>query len=261
MVEDVTRIATNPAIDLATVKEQVELVKKMLHEHCLEVLTAEQRQKLDELLGKPFDLTLLTNAAGTRPRPLTFVFGLTWQNPYYLLADPDTIKQLGITPAQIEKITALLNQENERLTAVRLGALKKLNSEFSRLSNEDKYRVVRTILDGARDVFRDTNAQALSVLSQQQAEALHRRLVRFIGARAIGADKVAEVLELTPTQKQAFAKANLEFEQKTAPLRVVFQQSDFDSRAFEEQLAAFEATARSLLTPAQVKKLESFGQP
>jgi hypothetical protein len=254
--EELMQRATDPATDLRALQAAAEQAQVKLYNGCLKLLTDEQRKELAELLGKPFDSDLLTNSAGEKPRALTFIFGATWHNSHVLLTDPKVQQELGITEEQRKTLDGLLTREDKALTEVRLGILKKLDRDFRELPDAEKPRVVRSILDGANDVFSKTNKEISSKLSEQQLEGLDRRLVKLIGARALGCQRVAERLKLTPEQKQAYAKATLEFEQQTAGMRVVRTHKDFDARTFDERLSGLDKSIRALLSPAQVAELE-----
>ena len=258
MVKDVTKLATDPTLDIATIRQKADERKQDLYDKYVELLTPQQQKDLRDLLGEPFDPDLLANSAGTKPRSLTFVFGISAQNSHVLLADPKTQQQLGLTEEQIDPYQALMKHEDEQLTAVRLGTLKALKSDFRELDAEEQDRAARTILDGAAKIFAQTNAGVIKILSPRQVEQFDARLVQEIGVRALGSDRIAERLGLSAKQKQAFAAASAEFEHKTATLRVVSSTRRFDSRRADELQKMFEATARALLTAEQAEKLEKF---
>jgi hypothetical protein len=255
--QSIDRAAKEPSADRQALQEFADRQKEIMYEKCLDLLTAEQRAKFHELIGKPFDLDLLANAEGRKPRSLTFVFSLTWQNGHDFLADPKLQHQLELSDQQTEKLRQLLADEDRRLTEVRLGVLKKLDGDFADLATDAKTEVAMNIITATADVFQGTAAQVAALLSESQAEALDHQLVRAIGARAIGAERIARRLELTPQQIQDFAQAADEFNQKTAAMRVVRQRRDFDSAQFQRHVESFERQAASLLSPEQTKKLEA----
>ena len=183
--QTIDRAAKEPGADAQSLKEFADRQKEIMYEKCLALMTAEQRTKFHELIGKPFDLDLLANAEGRKPRSLTFVFSLTWQNGHDFLADPKLQKQLDLTDEQTEKLRRLLADEDRRLTEVRLGVLKKLDGDFADLTTDAKTEVAMSIIAATAEVFRDTAAKVAALLTDGQADALDHQLVRAIGG-AVG---------------------------------------------------------------------------
>ena len=149
MVEEVKQLATDVDMDLKEIKQRVVLANKKLFDATLALLSAQQRQSFDQLLGPPFDLELLERADGVKPRSLTFIHGLSGQNQYILANSSETRRQLGLTGEQSEKIQSLVKKADEDLTELRLGTLKSTKVDFAELGLDEKRQVVRTILDGA----------------------------------------------------------------------------------------------------------------
>lgn len=59
MVEEVTNLATNADLDIATVQKRAEVAKQECFARMLEVLNEGQKKDFFDLLGKPFDVKLL----------------------------------------------------------------------------------------------------------------------------------------------------------------------------------------------------------
>lgn len=258
-VKRVQLLAKDPEVDRATIEEQAEVAKQESMKSSLAILTAKQRADLQVLLGKPFDVELLKYPDGQAPRPLTFVFGIDGKNAFLLLNSP-LKKELELSETQSKQIQELLQQYDKNLTSIRLSVLKGADKSFPDLSVDEQRRVVRTILTESASAQRATKQEVLQVLSAEQLHKLEQAIVRLIGARAIEFDSIASRLQLSADQLAAAGKRIAEFEETTAPLRVVRDQSKFDVLTFDKQLAQLEAALRGLLTAEQAKMLVQLGK-
>ena len=68
------------------------------------------------------------------------------------------------------------------------------------------------------------------------------------------------MLNITEEQKTSIANLFSEFEQTTAPGRVVRAQSDFDYDSFDKQLKELESKIRSVLSPEQRDQIDKLGK-
>ncbi|MDB5345118.1 MAG: hypothetical protein JWP89_3495 [Schlesneria sp.] len=258
-VKRVTLLAKDPSVDRETIEEQAEIAKQESLKSSLAVLTARQRADLQVLLGKPFDVELLKYPDGQAPRPLTFVFGIDGKNAFLLVNSP--LKQeLELSESQSKQIKEALQKNDKNLTSIRLSVLKGADKSFPDLSIDEQRRLVQTILAESASVHRETKQEVLQILSTDQRHQLEQAIVRLIGARAIEFDTIATRLQLTAEQTATVAKRIAEFEETTAPLRVVRDQSKFESLTFDKQLGKLEAALRGILTPEQAKALVQLGK-
>lgn len=259
MVKEVTRLATDPKLDLKTIEERADQAKRTYFISVVTILTDEQKTALRELIGKPFELDALKSGYQL-PRPLTFVFGVTGRNGFVLLNTKDVQKDLKLQQSQLSDIRAKLKQLDDQLTTVRLSVLKGADKDFPDMTLEEQQRIVKTILDSTYKAYEDRGPELLALLTPEQIMRLDKQLVRVIGARALTVDTIAARVKLTDEQKAAAEKLEAKFDETTAPLRVVQTQSDFEADVFEKHLARFEAAMRSLLTSDQAKVLVEIGK-
>lgn len=257
-VKRVTLLAKDPSVDRETIEEQAEIAKQESLKSSLAILTARQRADLRVLLGKPFDVELLKYPDGQAPRPLTFVFGIDGKNAF-LLVNSSLKQELELSETQAKQITEAFQKNDKNLTAIRLAVLKGADKSFPDMGVEEQRRIVHTILTESARVHRETKQDVLQILSAEQLHKLEQAIVRSIGARAIEFDTIATRLQLTAEQTATVAKLITEFEETTAPLRVVRDQSKFDSLTFDKALKKLEVAMRSLLTPEQANTLVELG--
>ena len=258
MAQEMTKLATDPSLNLPTIEQKVQIAQQSCLKSCVAVLSVEQREVFNKLIGQPFELDLLKRSDGVKPRPLTFVFGLGGQNAFVLIGAMR--KDLGLSESQSKQVQALLKKTDQDLTKTRLEVLKGADKAFPDMTAEEQYHVVKTILASAATIHRETTAEIVKVLSAEQYALLDKKLVQKIGARAIESDSIATRLELTDNQKSALTVLTDEFDLATAPLRVVRDQASFDYKSFERKLAEFEVAARQILTPAQKMTLVEIGK-
>ena len=259
VLKRIALLARDPSVDRQTIKEQSELAKQESYQNSLALLTARQRTDLQALLGKPFDVELLKYPDGQVPRPLTFVYGIDGKNAFLLVNSP-LKKELELSESQSKQIKEALQKNDKNLTSIRLSVLKGADKSFPDLSVEEQRQVVHTILTEAAGVNRETQQEVLQILSTEQLHKLEQVIVRLIGARAIEFDTIATRLQLSAEQTATVAKLMAEFEETTAPLRVVRDQSKFEALNFDKALKKLEAAMRSLLTPEQAKALVELGK-
>jgi hypothetical protein len=257
-VKRVTLLAKDPGVDRETIEEQAEIAKQESLKSSLAILTTRQRADLQVLLGKPVDVELLKYPDGQAPRPLTFVSGLDGKNGFLLVISKFK-KELQVSESQNNQINEALQKNDKNLTSIRLSVLKGADKSFPDMSVEEQHRIVHTILTESARVHRETKQEVLQILSAEQLRKLEQTLVRLIGARAIEFDTIATRLQLTAEQTATVAKLITEFEETTAPLRVVRDQSKFDSLNFDKALKKLEVAMRSLLTPEQANTLVELG--
>jgi hypothetical protein len=253
-VKRVTLLAKDPTVDRETIEEQAEIAKQESMKSSLAILTARQRADLQVLLGKPFDVELLKYPDGQAPRPLTFVFGIDGKNAF-LLVNSSLKQELELSESQSKQIKEALQKNDKNLTAIRLSVLKGADKSFPDMSVDEQRRLVHTILTESARVHGETKQEVLQILSTEQLHQLEQAIVRSIGARAIEFETIAARLQLTAEQAATVAKLIAEFEETTAPLRVVRDQSKFDSLTFDRHLGKLEAALRGILTPEQAKAL------
>ena len=260
MTEQVQQLALDVAMPISEVKEKADLAQQNFMRDLLALLTEQQRRDFDRLLGEPFDRELLRHSDGTKPRSLTFVFGLSGQNPWQLAVIPAMRQTLALSDEQLQQIESLAKQADKDLTKLRLATLNGAAADFSDLPLKEKQRVVRAILDGAAASDVEMNQKVWQILDQKQCDRLQALLVQTVGARAIASASIAEVLKLSAEQRASFAKLNAEFEKKTAVMRVVRSHADFDHKAYDDQFANLEKETQALLTDQQRRQLETLKQ-
>ena len=219
-------------------------------------------KKADEFAKrlKRLNRTAPNPAKGPETRPLSFVFGLSGQNQYALLNVPEIRQQISLSREQSKQIQALLKKADDEVTAVRLNALKSIDSDFAELNADEKVRLVQTILARAKLINVEANRKVLDVLNKDQIKALHKSLVRRIGLRSIESEPIGLMIKLTSEQESNFDQLMSEFEKETAPLRVVRKQADFDAEVFEEKLVELDEKLRSILTAEQIQALIKLGE-
>ena len=259
LVSQATAFVTDSALDIETVKAKVELARRTCFISSVAILSPEQKSTLRELIGKPFDLETLKPGYQV-PRPLTFVYGVTGRNGFLLVRSRDVMRELKLSESQFSDLQTRFQDLDRRLTEARLAVLKPAAKDFPDMTLEEQKSVVRAILDSSRKIVNETRRDILGILAPEQAATLDKQLVRVIGARSIEADSIARRLKLTDDQKIAVAKRIAEFDEATAPLRVVQVQADFDSVPFDKQLATLEADLRSLLSSDQANLLVEIGK-
>lgn len=251
MAKEVTALALDTKLDPKTLEQKADAAKRECFRASLAVLTEQQQKDLKGLVGRPFNLAMLKYGNGELPRPLTFVFGLTGQNWFVLMSSAETRKELELSKLQTTEFQRILTKADADMTAVRLAVLKGADKDFPDMTAGEQLAVAKKILDSATGIHQDAGRQISKLLTPEQTDKLDKRLVRMIGARSIEADSIAARLKLTDAQKAEFAKLSAKFDERTASLRVVHQQSDFDYQSFDKILKEFEESARAMLTPEQ----------
>jgi Spy/CpxP family protein refolding chaperone len=250
------KLAVDVSLDVNTLKERFERGKQDVLARELAVLTDQQRQKFEALFGKPFDLELLENASGVKPRALTVVFPSRGRSATFLLGSKETQQALGLTGDQVSRLTEIIDRSNRELTAVRLGILKKGDKDFRDLSEDDKRKTAKKILADAEPIRQAATQDVRKVLTPEQADKFDDQAIKIFGPRAIEADAIAARLKLTDDQKAAFAKLIAEFDDATAPLIVVRRQTDLDKK-YDAAMKKLDTDIFAILTPDQRKMLEA----
>jgi hypothetical protein len=254
----VHKLADDSTLDTFTLKERFEQAKQDCLARQLAGLSEGQRQKFDELFGEPFDLELLENASGVKPRALTVVFPSRGHSAYFLLGSEELQKAIGLSPEQGAKIKAILEQSDRDLTAVRLEILKKSDTDFRDLGVDEKRETAKAILAGAEPIRQRAAKQVLEILSREQARKFDDEAMRVFGPRSLEADSIAARLNLTEAQKAAFAKLVAEFDDVTAPFVVVRRRSDLDKK-YDTEMKKLDAAISGILTAQQRQMLEATG--
>ncbi len=209
---------------------------------------------------KRFNRTSSNPTEVPETRSLSFVFGLSGQNQYALLNQPEIRQQISLSREQSKQIQALLQKADEEVTAVRLKTLKDAGSDFAELEADEKVRLVQTILASAKLINVEANRKVLDVLNAEQSKTLHKCLVRRIGLRAIESEPIGLMIKLSSEQKSNFDQLMSEFEKETAPLRVVRRQTDFDAEIYEEKLVELDDKLKSILTAEQIQELRNLAE-
>jgi hypothetical protein len=250
------KLAEDYTLDVNTLKERFEQAKQDCLKRELALLSDQQRKKFEELFGKPFDLELLENASGVKPRALTVIFPSRGHSATFLLGSPATQQAIGLSAEQVAQLKEILDRANRDLTAVRLGILKKSDTDFRDLSLDEKRKTAKKILAEAEPLRRAATQDVLKVLTPEQAAKFDDQAIKIFGPRAIEADSIAARLKLSDDQKAAFAKLVAEFDDTTAPLIVVRRQSDLDQQ-YDVEMRKLDAAILALLTAQQREMLES----
>jgi hypothetical protein len=263
MIQDVQAIAINVDLTLDEVKSKSDQRVKDFEKACDEILTPEQRESLQRLLGEPFDLNKLgiESAKSSRGlRSLTFVSQLGYELDHVLALDPRMQKKWDIAPETLKRITDLVRQSDPELSKVRLRVLKSTDKDFQDLPADEQQKLVMAIRKESMLIHRQTRNQVYALLNDQQKKWIRARLCQVAGLRILEAPDLAKEIELTDEQRAQFAPLISDYWNQMAPLLVVRSQKEFQADRVEELGKSLNQALRAGLTEKQWAKFLEWQQ-